>query len=103
LECPALYQAGALLMVLFGQVRSFNWTVRAGEYFSAGFFNVVPFSLSRGGAAVEGRLISVRCCGRMEDARRVAVPSNAYTAILKEQGGNDLRRRSKEALNQSMF
>jgi hypothetical protein len=30
-------------MVLFGQVRPFNWTVRAGEYFSAGFFNVVPF------------------------------------------------------------
>jgi hypothetical protein len=30
-------------MVLPGQVRSFNWTVRVGEYLDAGFFNVRSF------------------------------------------------------------
>jgi hypothetical protein len=39
----------------------------------------------------------------MEDARKLTVPSGVHTAILKEQAGEDLRRRSKETLNKSIF
>jgi len=82
-------------MVLPGQVRSFNWTVWAEEYFSAGFFNFVSLSLSRGGAAVNARLTPVRCRGRTEPARKLTVPSGVHTAILKEQAGDGLQERSE--------